>query len=70
MNWLSLPNSSSISKVAYDSDSQFLHVQFANGSVYRYHQVPESEYQALLGADSPGQYLASAIKGRYEFSRG
>jgi hypothetical protein len=66
--WTSL-NSSNIRKVMYDADAQALHVQFTNGAVYRYANVPSSEYNALLDADSPGSYLHNYIKGHYHHER-
>jgi KTSC domain len=49
-------------------DDDILEVEFVSGHVYQYHDVPESEYQALLGADSIGRQLG-LIKGRYQSTR-
>lgn len=46
-----------------------LYVKFKNGSEYKYDNVPESEYQALLSAASVGKYLNSNIKGSYSYTQ-
>jgi KTSC domain len=46
-----------------------LEVAFKSGHVYQYENVPESVYQALMGASSIGGYLRQAVIGVYEASR-
>lgn len=62
-------SSSNIASVGYDDDSATLEVEFNNGSVYQYFDVPQHVYQALISAPSVGGYLASNIKGHYRFSK-
>ena len=38
-------------------------------AVYRYFDVPESEYRDLLSADSVGRYLNQSIKSTYRYGR-
>lgn len=57
--------STNLRTVAYDAEGQILRVTFANGGTYDYHGVPAAERDALVGAASPGAYLASRIKGHY-----
>lgn len=57
--------SSNITSVGYDSMSSTLEVEFHDASVYQYSAVPESTYNALMGAGSKGSYLARFIKDRY-----
>jgi hypothetical protein len=52
-----------------DSGHGVMEVEFRSGHIYRYANVPESEYLALLGASSPGQFLAERIDGVYEHRR-
>jgi hypothetical protein len=61
--------SSSIETIGYDSDSETLEVEFKNGSVYQYFDVPHHVYEAMLSSGSVGSYLAQSIKGVYRFSR-
>ena len=58
--------SSNIAAVGWEDE--VLEVEFVSGHVYSYHDVPESEYQALLGADSIGQHLHS-LKERHACTR-
>jgi hypothetical protein len=61
--------SSNIASIGYDEATSTLEVEFLNGSVYHYYDVPYNEYQDLMSADSQGKYLAANIKGRYRYSR-
>lgn len=57
-------DSSSLRSVGYDPERQELEVEFHNGSLYRYEQVPADIVQALLGADSLGRYFNQQFKAR------
>lgn len=59
--------SSNISKVGYDNNN--LIVQFHNGGLYRYYNVPYCVYNDLMNAPSKGQYLHYNVKGIYEYSK-
>ena len=54
--------SSNISSIGYDTNNNILEVEFKNGDVYQYFNVPESEYKGIMEADSHGKYLNSNIK--------
>ena len=58
-------DSSSLASVGYDGRSHTLEVQFRNGGVYQYLEVPEEEVRELLTADSLGRYLNENIKESY-----
>jgi hypothetical protein len=60
-------DSSNISSIGYDEDSNTLEVEFNNGAVYQYFDVPLSVYKEMLAAGSKGQFLAHHIKGYYRF---
>lgn len=62
-------NSSTVAEVGHDEPSRILEVLFRNGTLYQYFDVPEREYQELIGASSVGQYLNAQIKGRYRYAR-
>ena len=55
-------DSSSIRALGYASDERVLEVEFHNGSLYRYEQVPAEAVQALLAADSLGRHFNQAFK--------
>lgn len=48
-----------------DQDQAFLEVEFKNGTVYRYFDVPERTYEALLAADSVGSFFNTQVKKYY-----
>ena len=57
--------SSNIRSIGYDEKSQLLEVEFKNGRIYHYYDVPHQEYNGLMNASSHGRYLASEIIGKY-----
>lgn len=62
--------SSSIRAVGYSPQSQTLEVEFVNGGIYRYFNVPEHIHAGLMAARSHGGYLDAHIKdGGYRFER-
>ncbi|WP_149088096.1 KTSC domain-containing protein [Pseudomonas prosekii] len=62
-------SSSNVESVGYDEDSETLEVEFKNGTLYQYFDVPQSAFNGLVNADSVGVYLAENIKGVYRYSR-
>ena len=62
-------DSSSLSSVGYDAGSETLEVEFKNGGVYRYLEVPEDEWQSLQSAESKGSYLNTHIKPSYRYRK-
>lgn len=60
-------SSSMIRRVRYGEG--ILEIQFTNGSIYAYDEVPEDEYQNLVNAGSAGQYFIENIKGNYSDRR-
>ena len=55
--------------VGYDSETQTLHVQFGNGNVYAYQNVPEDLYQRFLQAESKGKFFSIEIRNRYSSAK-
>jgi KTSC domain len=62
-------NSSNVASAGYDALTTTLEVEFVNGNVYQYFDVPEQVYQAFVQAPSPGQFLNANIKGSYRYAR-
>ena len=58
-------DSKSVASVGYDSERFELEVEFRNGRVYRYEQVPAAAYRLLLQAPSIGEYVNKVIKPRF-----
>ena len=62
-------DSSNVESVGYDENSSTLQVEFKNGGIYQYFDVPEDVFTGLRDADSVGGYLAARIKGNYRYSK-
>jgi hypothetical protein len=62
-------SSSNLKAVGYDTEEQILEVEFLNGSIYHYFNVPEYKFEGLLRAPSKGGYLNDHIKGGYRCRR-
>ena len=62
-------DSSSLSSMGYDAHRHLLEVEFRNGGVYRYLEVPEDEWQSLQSAESKGSYLNTHIKPRHPYRK-
>jgi lysyl-tRNA synthetase class 2 len=61
--------STAIKGFDYDSEKKILKVDFTNGSVYLYRDVPESIYKNLKNAPSKGQFFNAEIKDKFGFDR-
>lgn len=62
-------SSSNLAAVGYDAATATLEVEFLDGSVYQYFDVPAHVHDALMGAPSHGVYFSSEIKGVYRYAR-
>lgn len=62
-------DSSNISEIGYDEDSQTLEVLFRNDRIYQYFSVPTQVARELMNAASHGQYVNRHIKGVYRYAR-
>ena len=61
--------SSNIMGVMYDKETHDLFVQFKNGAEYKYNNVAEDDYDALISSPSAGSYFNDNIKDVYSYSR-
>ena len=59
--------SSNIVSIGHDPLLCFLDVEFTGGSVYRYYGVKTRLFNDLMGAESPGKFLAKEIKGECSY---
>jgi uncharacterized protein len=60
-------SSASLKSIGYSEDQEILEVEFVDGGVYQYLEVPREEYVALMGAESHGSYFSHNIRGAYEY---
>lgn len=62
-------SSSHVRAIGYDEETQTLEVEFNNGAVYQYSDVPKEEHEGLMNADSKGKYMHANVKPRYPVSK-
>lgn len=62
-------DSSNVAAIGYDLDSATLEVEFHNGSVYQYFDVPAIVHVEFMQAESPGRFLHAQIRGVYRYAR-
>lgn len=58
-------NSRTLKSVGYDPQAKTLEVEFHDGDVYQYFNVPAIVHRDLLAASSIGQYFTFFIKTTY-----
>ena len=68
MNRLSV-ESTTLVAVAYSSDRTLLELEFRDGTIYRFFDVPVSCFQQLLASDSKGRYFNSNIRNHFRHQR-
>jgi len=63
-------SSTNVASIGYDSNSMTLEVEFLNGSIYEYYNVPEGLFNDFLIASSKGTFLDQFIKkGGFGYSK-
>ncbi len=58
-------DSSAIGRAVYDPAAGTLDLWYRGGDRYRYFEVPEAIYEALVEAPSAGEYVNREIKPRF-----
>ena len=62
-------SSSNVASVGYDPNTLTLEVEFKDGLVYQYFDVPETVYQELMRASSVGQFMHANIRNNYRYTK-
>jgi hypothetical protein len=57
--------STAIAKVGYSKRRRILEIEFVNGAIYRYVDVPPAAYRDLMSAESKARFYDLNIKGHY-----
>jgi hypothetical protein len=57
--------STAIAKIGYSKRRHILEIEFVNGSVYRYLDVPVTVYRDLMSSESKARFYDSNVKGHY-----
>ena len=58
-----------MSSVGYNPTTAVLEVEFCNGSVYEYFDVPHNHYAALLAATSKGRFFNAHLRTAFRCRR-
>jgi hypothetical protein len=58
--------SMSVRSVGYSMSGRILEIEYVNGNVYQYFDVPQPTYAGLLAAPSIGNFVNTRIKPYYE----
>lgn len=58
-------NSSAITAIGYDSRNLHMQIEFDQGDIYSFCNVPETVYISFLESHSKGSYYNRYIKNRY-----
>lgn len=69
MEMIATPESSNLTSFGYDEGSSILRVEFHNGGVYDYFDVPNGVFEQMKAAPSKGQFLAQNIKPYFRYAR-
>lgn len=62
-------DSSAVVSVGYDESRQILELEYIDGDVYRYFEVPAALHRALLDAPSIGQFVNAETKGAFRYEK-
>jgi hypothetical protein len=60
-------DSSAIVSAGYDAEQRTLELEWKNGRVYQYLEVPQGTFEWLLRAKSKGAFFSRMIDQRYAF---
>jgi len=61
--------SSNIQEVGYDESTETMRVQFTNGSIYEYRNIPVIVNNDFMQASSLGAYLNRNIRNSYPYEK-
>jgi hypothetical protein len=62
-------DSTTIVSVGYDASMETLEIEFKNGGIYQYYNVPETVYRQLMEATSKGQFFQTYVRDAFPYSR-
>ncbi|PYP84952.1 MAG: KTSC domain-containing protein [Blastocatellia bacterium AA13] len=69
MDCIESPESSSIVRFCYDGRKEILRVEFQNGGVYNYYDVPDSVFKQMSQASSKGKFFMDNVREEYDYMR-
>lgn len=60
-------SSSNIASIGYNPVEFALEIEFLNGRIYQYYDVPEEVFNEMMAAESHGQYFYAYIRLVYPY---
>lgn len=61
--------SSNIKRTEYDTETKHMIVEFNNGLVYMYEDIPHNVYTQFRMSESQGKFFSSQISKNYKYSK-
>lgn len=61
-------DSTAIARTGYSGAKRILRLEYRNGRIYDYFDVPPEIYKEMLSADSAGEFVNLEIKPNYDYS--
>ena len=62
-------SSSNLASIGYDDSTEVLEVEFLNGTIYEYKNVPSVVHVELMNAPSHGSYFNREIRMTYPYEK-
>lgn len=63
------PTSGNVERTKYIASDKLLEVEFLNGGVYQYKDVPKEVWDKIKTAQSIGSFMQRNIKGNYRYEK-
>ncbi len=62
-------SSTTVASIGYDPVTLTLELEFTNGTIYQYFDVPQSVHDELMSSSSIGKTLNALIRPNYRFAK-
>lgn len=62
-------DSTNVSSIGYEAETETLEVEFSNGMCYQYSNVPQIVYDQLMETPSKGQFINANVKNSFAYTR-
>ncbi len=62
-------NAATIRSIGYDEATQTLEIEFTNGGVYQYYELPKEVYEQMMKSASLGRFFLFEVKGGYQYAK-
>jgi ATP-dependent DNA helicase RecG len=61
--------SANVASVGYDADKKVLEIEFHDGGIYQYFDVPKSVYEELITSPSTGSYFFHNVRNNFNYQK-